>query len=421
MCQIRIAEVYLHHTAIVSKHKIINDPIYGFIEIDDPLMFRIMEHPHFQRLRRIKQLGMTDLVYPGATHSRFHHAIGAMHLMRKAISVLRSKKIDITQEEAQGVLAAILLHDIGHGPFSHTLEGLIVPIAHERISLALMRELNREFEGQLDLAISIFQNTYSKKFLHQLVSSQLDMDRLDYLTRDSFYTGVSEGIVGLERIIQMLNVVDDRLVVEEKGIYSIEKFIVARRLMYWQVYLHKTTLAADAMLLNILKRVKAKPEEALTTPISESLRYFAQDNADHGTDGISETSLKHFVKLDDHDLIAAIKGWISSSDPILSFLCKSLINRDLFKVQMFKNAPDSDLRTSLMRALKEQMAFVKNDEDASYLMSSGSVRNEAYADNGPIDILMKDGSLLDIAKASDNYSISALRTQVEKYYFCTVK
>lgn len=421
MCQITCTELYLHQGPVLSKHKIINDPIYGFIEIDDPLLFRIIEHPYFQRLRRIRQLGMTDLVYPGAIHSRFHHAIGAMHLMRKAISVLRSKQIQIDKEEANAALAAILLHDIGHGPFSHTLEGLIVPMAHERISLALMEELNKEFNGQLDLAISIFQNTYDKKFLHQLVSSQLDMDRLDYLTRDSFYTGVSEGIVGLERIIQMLNVVNDQLVVEEKGIYSIEKFIVARRLMYWQVYLHKTTLAADAMLLNILRRVKESPAKALDTPVSDSLRYFIENNTSSDGSGIPSEALKHFVRLDDHDLIAAIKSWISAKDEILSFLCEALINRKLFKVKMFKESPNDSMKNEVVARLQEQFDFISSESEADYLIGTGSVRNEAYADNGPIDILMKDGSLLDIAQASDNYSITALRTQVEKYYFCTAK
>jgi len=421
MCQIRCTEVYLHQGPVLSKHKIINDPIYGFIEIDDLVLFRIIEHPYFQRLRRIQQLGMTDLVYPGATHSRFHHAIGAMHLMRKAISVLRSKQIEINKEEANAALAAILLHDIGHGPFSHTLEGLIVPMAHERISLALMEELNKEFGGQLDLAISIFQDTYHKKFLHQLVSSQLDMDRLDYLTRDSFYTGVSEGIVGLERIIQMLQVVNDQLVVEEKGIYSIEKFIVARRLMYWQVYLHKTTLAADAMLLNILRRVKENPAKAFDTPVSDSLRYFIENNTSSDGNGIPSEALKHFVRLDDHDLIAAIKSWISAKDEILSFLCEALINRKLFKVRMFKESPNDSMKSEVVARLQEQFDFIGSESEADYLIGIGSVRNEAYADNGPIDILMKDGTLLDIAQASDNYSITALRTQVEKYYFCTVK
>jgi len=408
----------------MAKHKIINDPIYGFIEIDDPLLFRIIEHPYYQRLRRIRQLGLTDLVYPGATHSRFQHALGAMHLMRKAIAVLRSKDVAIDEHEAQAVMAAILLHDIGHGPFSHTLEGLIVPMEHEKISLGLMKVLNREFGGALDLAITIFQNTYHKQFLHQLVSGQLDMDRLDYLTRDSFYTGVSESIVGLDRIIQMLQVHKDQLVVEEKGIYSIEKFIVARRLMYWQVYLHKTTLAADAMLLNILRRAKTNLEEALKAPLAKSLKFFIEGSVRPNEDGeeLSSRTIQEFVQLDDHDLLSAIKNWANSNDKVLAFLCRSLIDRKLFKIQMFKESPSNDLEDEYTKTLMKKFSFLKNESDAKYLMSRGMVKNEAYADQGAqINIRMKSGKLMDIAQASDNYSISALRTQVEKYYFCTVK
>jgi len=404
----------------VAYQKIINDPLHGFITINDPLIFQLIEHPYFQRLRRIKQLGMTDIVYPGANHSRFHHALGAMHLMGKAINVLKTKDVEISDDESQAVLVAILLHDIGHGPFSHTLENTLLPLNHEDISIMLMEEINAEMHGSLSMAINIFKNTYPKKFLHQLVSGQLDMDRLDYLTRDSFHTGVSEGIVGLERIIQMLNVREDSLVIDEKGIYSIEKFIVARRLMYWQVYLHKTTLAADSMLLNLLKRIIEFPLSLTNVAVSDHLKYFLLKQ--YKTDKLGTSDIAHFVALDDHDIMSLIKALTQNSDPILSYLSQSILSRKLFKIQMSKAQVGEDKVREIEENLIKNFPFLNNKHDAQYLMGQGVVRNEAYSDEGQsIDILMKDGRLLDITKASDNYSISALRTQVEKYYVCTAK
>jgi len=405
----------------VPFKKIINDPIYGFISIDDPLIFKLIEHPYFQRLRRIKQLGLTDIVYPGANHSRFHHALGAMHLMSKAIATLRSKEVEITTSEAQAVLIAILLHDIGHGPFSHTLEKTLLPINHERISTLLMKEINASMNGQLEMAIAVFSNRYPKKFLHQLVSGQLDMDRLDYLTRDSFYTGVSEGIVGLERIIQMLNVEDDSLVVEEKGIYSIEKFIVARRLMYWQVYLHKTTVAADIMLVNMLKRIKERPSVLSELKIASHLKYFFSRPTEDSS-VISKEDIDHFVRLDDYDIVGLIKSLTESSDDILKYLSNGLLSRRLFKIRMFKTQPAHQTIEGMKEEIRAKFAMSKDESDLQYLMGSGVLQNEAYADHGhSINILMKNGELLDIAEASDNYSISALRQQVEKYFVCTAK
>lgn len=403
----------------MGKQKIINDPIYGFISISNPLVFQVIEHPYFQRLRRIKQLGMNDLVYPGAVHSRFHHALGAMHLMTKALRVLISKGVEISEEEQEAVLLAILLHDIGHGPFSHALERVILPVSHEEISLLLMQKLDSEFSGRLSLAIEIFRNTYPKRFLHQLVSSQLDMDRLDYLTRDSFYTGVSEGIVGLERIIQMLHVTDDVLVVEEKGIYSIEKFIVARRLMYWQVYLHKTTLAADAMLLNLLRRAKMLAS-------IEKLSYLGSDAFGHFLSSKDRAfnldELAHFIQLDDHDVMMAIKQWVQEDDAILRYLSSGLLNRRLFKTTLFRDQPTPEVYRDCITRIRSNFSFVSDEESASYMMHSGTVHNEAYADHGTgIHIRMKDGSLPDIAEASDNYNIAALKAGVEKFYFTAAK
>lgn len=402
----------------VVKQKIINDPIYGFVSVSNPLIYEVIEHPLFQRLRRIKQLGLNDLVYPGAVHSRFHHALGAMHLMQKAIGVLLSKGVQINEEEQEAVLLAILLHDIGHGPFSHALERVLLPVSHERISLLLMQQLDRDFGGSLAMAIDIFRDSYPKRFLHQLVSGQLDMDRLDYLTRDSFYTGVSEGIVGLERIIQMLHVCQDQLVVEEKGIYSIEKFIVARRLMYWQVYLHKTTLAADAMLLNLLDRAKTMVRAGKSEVLSSSFGHFLEiDRSD-----FNENDLRQFVQLDDHDIMHAIKNWVSDEDPVLRHLSNGLLNRKLFKTTMFKSRPGDDVIDKCERQIIRDFAFIKDRTTARYLFHTGVVQNEAYDGQATgIHILMKDGSLRDIADASDNYNIAALKKGVEKFYLTAAK
>src|ERR1700751_1028479 len=337
-----------------QKRKIINDPIYGFVTLPAGLIYDLINHPYFQRLRHIKQLGMTNLVYPGALHTRFHHAIGAMYLMTEAIDVLRSKQIDISDEEAEAVSVAILLHDIGHGPFSHALEHTLVQgVSHEDISALLMEKLNQEFKGGLSLAIKIFNDKYKKKFLHQLVSSQLDMDRLDYLKRDSFFTGVSEGVISSDRIIKMLYVKDDELAVEEKGIYSIEKFIIARRLMYWQVYLHKTVVAGENMLVNILKRAKElsnKGEDLFATP---AFSVFLKNNYSK-KDFLSKPELLDtFALLDDYDIFSSIKVWTKHPDQILSTLCKSLVERKLFKIELKKEKIEASYKKQLIeKAMK---------------------------------------------------------------------
>ena len=388
-----------------KKRKIINDPIYGFVTLPADLIYDLINHPYFQRLRHIKQLGMTNLVYPGALHTRFHHAIGAMHLMTDAIDVLRSKQIKITDAEAEAAAVAILLHDIGHGPFSHALEHTLVQgINHEDISALLMEKLNKEFKGKLTLAIKIFNNKYKKKFLHQLVSSQLDMDRLDYLKRDSFFTGVSEGVISSDRIIKMLYVKNDELAVEEKGIYSIEKFIIARRLMYWQVYLHKTVVAAENMLVNILKRAKElsnKGENLFATP---ALEVFLKNNYGKKDFITKKDLLDTFALLDDYDIFSSIKVWTKHSDKTLATLCKNLVERKLFKIEMKKENIDP--------AYKE----------ASYYVVSGEVENSAYKPNNvKINILMKDGSVMDIARAGDQLNVEVLSKTVKKYFICYPK
>ena len=404
-----------------NKLKIVNDPIYGFVSLPYEIIFDLIEHPYFQRLRRIKQLGLTNLVYPGALHTRFHHAIGAMHLMYRAIEVIRSKGHEITEEEAQGATIAILLHDIGHGPYSHALEHSIVNnISHEEISLIFMQRLNKIFNGKLDIAIAIFQNKYRKKFLHQLVSSQLDVDRLDYLKRDSFFTGVSEGVISSERIIKMLNVANDELAVEAKGIYSIEKFIIARRLMYWQVYLHKAVLSAENLLVNILKRAKelAKKNTPLfCTPTFENFLYNNYEQADFVK---SPGLLDAFALLDDYDIMTSIKVWMDHKDPVLSMLCKQLVNRRLMHVEMQKNP----FKESHIQEIKEKFKKSLNlsDKEADYFVFTGNVTNEAYrADKIRINILFKDGTVADIAEASDQLSIDVLARTVKKYFLCYPK
>lgn len=397
----------------MNKLKIINDPVYGFITIPYEIIFDLMEHPWFQRLRRINQLGLTHLVYPGAIHTRFHHALGALHLMTKALDTLEQKGVELTAEEKEATCIAILLHDIGHGPFSHVLENTILPnIHHETISLELMQLLNKEFKGRLNLAIEIFIDNYPKKFLHQLISSQLDMDRLDYLTRDSFYTGVSEGIVGIDRIISMLAVKDNELVVEEKGIYSIEKFIIARRLMYWQVYLHKTTLAADTLITNIMRR--AKELLAINYPLNttDNLLYFLKLKSPIAVDSLL---FEKFNKIDDSDLILNIKQWQECDDFVLSKLCKSLINRKLPKISIQNKPFDKSL---IEERKSNALANIKdlNNSTIGYFVNTGTVKNEAYKTKGTIKILTKQGELKDLAKASDNYNIASLTETVTKYY-----
>jgi HD superfamily phosphohydrolase len=400
----------------MNKRKILNDPVYGFITIRHKMVFDVMDHPWFQRLRRISQLGLSHLVYPGATHNRFHHAIGAMHLMTSALDELRLKGHAISDDEHLGACLAILLHDIGHGPFSHALEHTVVKgVSHEDLSLLIMERLNVEFNGELNTAIAIFNNTYPKRFLHQLVSSQLDMDRLDYLQRDSFYSGVTEGKVGSSRIIKMLDVVDDQLVVEEKGIYSIEKFIVARRLMYWQVYLHKTVLSAEFMLVNILKRAKKLRAENCQIFASPALdRFLFQDFTK--TDFANDPSvLATFCNLDDFDILGAIKVWQNHADPVLSDLCQRLVQRNLFKIELRKELFSAHEIQSKIDAVGD--SFGLTPDDASYYVIHQSIENRAYrSDDSSIKIAFKDGRLVDVAAASDHLNLEALSETVEKHF-----
>ena len=380
-----------------NKLKIINDPIYGFITVPNELIFELIEHRFFQRLRRISQMGMSYLVYPGAHHTRFHHALGAK-----------------TEEDA--LCIAILLHDIGHGPFSHAMEHSIVEnISHEQISLWMMEELNREFEGKLTVAIKIFKNEYHRKFLHQLVSGQLDMDRLDYLRRDSFYTGVSEGAINSERLITMLHVKDDALMVEEKGIYSVEKFIVARRLMYWQVYLHKTSLVAEQLLVKILKRAKHLSDNGADLPASQALSYFLKNHIS-AEDVDNET----FATLDDYDIVSAMKTWIHQDDFVLSELSKMLLNRDLLKIKMKKKPiPKEKLEAKRSAVMKKHNL---SHEEATYFVFEGLIENQAYdMKKDTINLITKTGKVIDVAKASDQLNIEALSKKVVKYYLCYPK
>lgn len=407
---------------ISNKRKIINDPIYGFVTLPDDLVYDLINHPIFQRLRRIKQLGLTNLVYPGALHTRFHHAIGAMYLMTEALQVLKSKDIKITDEESRAAIMAILLHDIGHGPFSHALEHTIVKgIHHEDISTMLMDELNKAFDGQLTLAIKIFEDKHPKKFLHQLVSSQLDMDRLDYLNRDSFFTGVSEGVVSSDRIIKMLNVKNGELVIEAKGIYSVENFLIARRLMYWQVYLHKTVLSAEKLLVNILKRAKElslNGEKLFATP---ALSLFLENNFSK-KDFISKPDLlQQFVLLDDYDIMASVKVWMNHKDVVLSLLCKNLINRNLFKIELQNKKFIPSQQNQLLDKVMKKYKITK--KEASYFVFTESVNNSAYNSSNKfqINILYKNGDLADVAKASDQLNLKMLSKKVTKYFLCYPK
>jgi len=408
----------------INKKKIINDPVFGFINLQSELVFDLLESSVFQRLRRIKQLGLSYLVFPGANHSRFEHAIGASHLMRQAISVLRLKGIEISDEEAEAVTVAILLHDIGHAPFSHVLENTLVKISHEEISLLLMNELNKQFNGKLDLAIRIFTNKYSKNFLHQLVSSQLDMDRLDYLSRDSFFTGVVEGTVGIDRIIKMLNVWQDQLVVDVKGIYSVEKFLISRRLMYWQVYLHKTVVSAEFLLINVLKRAKELTVKGVPVYATPTLDIFMKNNFEpnHFFQNVlvnGKTVLDWYSLLDDNDILISMKEWQNHSDQVLSFLAKSLTNRKLFKTQLFLKPISKTLEEKI---IKQIMKDITQDETlARYFLMTGEITNNAYnKHNENILVLDKQGKIKDIQQASD-INLSALSKTVRKYYLCYPK
>ncbi len=408
------------------KKKIVNDPIYGFITIPDGIIFRLIEHPWFQRLRRIEQLGVTHLVYPGAIHTRFHHTLGAMHLMHKAIETLRSKDVEITEKEEESAKLAILLHDIGHGPLSHNLEHSIVHhISHEDMSSIFMEKLNKEFNGELSLAMKIFRNKYHKKFLHQLVSSQLDVDRLDYLTRDTFFTGVSEGVVGYDRIINMLNVAGGNLVVEAKGIYSIEKFIIARRIMYWQVYLHKTVLSAMELVVNIFDRAKevaANGDELFCTP---ALRMFIYNNFNKKDFEKNTDLVNTFAMLDDHDIMSCIKVWINHPDYVLSTLSDWLINRRLYVTLLQKEPFNPNKIKQLAKSAKSKYGLT--DKNVSYFVFSGEVENAIYkhdkitATGGHINILYPDGKISDITKASDYPGAEELDKITHKHFLCYPK
>ncbi len=401
-----------------GKNKIFNDPVYGFITIPRGLLLDIIDHPFFQRLRRISQLGLTYYVYPGATHSRFHHTLGAYHLMSQAIDVLRSKGVDITEEEAQGVKIAILLHDIGHGPFSHALEHTIVNVHHEFLSLEFMRRFNEIFEGQLQTAIDIFTNKHPKKFLYQLVSGQLDMDRMDYLNRDSFYTGVYEGVIGYDRIIKMLDVRDDELVVEIKGIYSIEKFLIARRLMYWQVYLHKTAFGAEQMLIHALKRAKQLAQQGALSYGSKTLNYFLNNSFDEN-DFKSDDSqtLVHFSNLDDTDIISALKSFAEHEDEILSFLSYSIINRKLFRTEINNSAFKGDYIENLRLKMRNQLGISPKNLD--FLLYEKQESNNAYnKDIAEIKILFGNGEVKPISVLKDHEIPTKV---VTKYFLCYPK
>ncbi|WP_029036820.1 HD domain-containing protein [Salinimicrobium xinjiangense] len=402
-----------------NKLKILNDPIYGFITIPNELLFDIMEHKYFQRLRRISQMGLSYLVYPGAHHTRFHHALGCLHLMQKAVRVLRLKGIEISEEEEEALQVAILLHDIGHGPFSHAMEHSIVEgVSHETISFLFMEELNRQFNQRLTLAIRIFRGVYPRKFLCQLISSQLDMDRMDYLKRDSFYTGVAEGNINSERLISMLTVVNNELMVEEKGIYSVEKFLLARRLMYWQVYLHKTGVVAEQLLIRVLKRAKELVSSGRELFGSTALNYFLEHQVT--ADNFSEETLHIFARLDDYDILSAMKEWAHDEDFLLSSLCQMIINRDLLKIKLKKNPVSEE---KLEAHIQKIMArFNINREEAQYFVFSGDISNLAYKrEDEKIHILFKSGKVTDVIKASDHFNLKALSKPVIKYYICYPK
>ncbi len=407
--------------ATTNKQKIINDPVYGLITIPDALVFDVIEHPWFQRLRRIKQLGLTHYTYPSAQHTRFQHALGAMHLMGQAVTVLRAKGIEITEKEAQGVNIAILLHDIGHGPFSHTLEQTIVrDLTHEELSRQFMAGLNHEFGNELMLANAIFNDTYPKKFLHQLVSSQLDMDRLDYLARDSFFTGVAEGVISYDRIIKMLTVMNDELVVEGKGIYSIEKFLISRRLMYWQVYLHKTVIAADQLLVNLLKRAKYLGESGVPLFATPAFDIFLRNNPTRLDFETDPQWLDHFAHLDDFDVFTSVKVWATHPDPILSDLCSNLVNRRLFRVEM-QTSPFEQAYVDLIRRKTIAMLNLAPDE-VEYYFTFGKVENKAYNPRHErIMIKGRSNELTDISEASEQLNNAVMPTTVSKYLLCYPK
>ena len=402
-----------------NKLKIFNDPIYGFITIPNTLIYDLIQHPYFQRLRRISQMGMSYLVYPGAHHTRFHHALGCMHIMQKAVQTLQFKGVAISEEEENALYIAILLHDIGHGPYSHAMEHSIVEeVHHEELSLLFMEQLNKEFDGKLALAIQVFKGEYHRKFMLQLISSQLDMDRMDYLKRDSFYSGVAEGNINSERLIQMMHVQDDVLVIEEKGIYSVEKFLVARRLMYWQAYLHKTSVVAELILTKILKRAKELTQKGITLPCSEPLQFFMQNKI--SLSDFDKSVLDKFAFLDDYDIMGAIKSWQFHDDFVLQSLCKMILNRDLLKIQMTDDKPNKE---NLLAIKNKFMTYAKiSDKEADYFVFKGKLKNQAYSKSSePIRILKKDKKVEDVVEASDQLHLKALSKPVTKYFICFPK
>ena len=402
-----------------NKLKIFNDPIYGFITIPNSLIYDLIQHPYFQRLRRISQMGMSYLVYPGAHHTRFHHALGCMHIMQKAVQTLQFKGVSISEEEENALYIAILLHDIGHGPYSHAMEHSIVEeVHHEELSLLFMEQLNKEFDGKLALAIQVFKGEYHRKFMLQLISSQLDMDRMDYLKRDSFYSGVAEGNINSERLIQMMNVQDDYLVIEEKGIYSVEKFLVARRLMYWQAYLHKTSVVAELILTKILKRAKELTQKGMVLPCSEPLQFFLQNKISLAD--FDKSVLDRFSYLDDYDVLGAIKAWQFHDDFVLQSLCRMILNRDLLKIQMSDDKPNKE---NLLAIKNKYISIAKiSEKEADYFVFKGKLKNQAYSKSSePIRILKKDKSIEDVVEASDQLHLKALSKPVTKYFICFPK
>ncbi len=404
----------------MNKKKIINDPVYGFITIPGSLVYDIISHPYFQRLRCIKQLGLTDLVYPAALHTRFQHALGAMHLMGKVLDNLRSKKVEISDQEYEAAQIAVLLHDMGHGPFSHALEDTLLPgIHHESLSFLFMKKFNQVFDGALDLTVKIFQNGYERKFFHQLVSSQLDIDRLDYLNRDCFFTGVQEGNIGVERIISMLNVHRDELVVEEKGILNIENFLNARRFMYWQVYLHKASVSAERMLVNLIKRAQALVRAGEDVPATQPLMRFLKNEFALSDFTEGDTLLDAYGRMDDHDLWGSLKLWKDHPDRILSLLSTMILERKLFQIRLSAELISKETVEKIRDAIASAYGTLR--VETSYLFSHGIVSNEAYAVGKQINILMKSGELLDIADASDLPNIQAISKIVKKNYLCWPK
>ena len=401
---------------MANKRKIINDPVFGFLSIPNELVYDVLQHPYVQRLNRIRQLGLSYLVYPGALHSRFGHSLGAMHLMQEAIRSLRLKDVEITEEEETAAMIAILLHDIGHGPFSHVLEHTLVDgVTHEDISLLMMERINIDLNGQLDTAIAIFKNEYPKHFLHQLISSQLDVDRMDYLCRDSFFTGVQEGRVASERLLKMLDVRDDRLVVQVKGIYSVEKFLVARRLMYWQVYLHKTSVAAEQHLIKILSRAKELAQDGKELFCSPALRYFLYQRVNFSMFSPTSEALEQYALLDDNDVLCAIKAWISSDDKVLSALSRSFIDRRLFRGELL-DAPLTDEQKKALNKTYAQALGI-DEKDGEYLWSEHVSTSNTYSEKADsIDILYSDGTVRDIAQASEILDLAALTRKPTKRY-----